>query len=149
MAVNKIRNNTQVCLYYLLGAFRLLDKSVEKKEQLGIIDYSLELLYYNLQTRIRFYKAVFADKTEAILYFLHEAPNVEFDESGNLKSGEFKFLVVEKNGKICVERNSEQSILEDEECVRKNTIIISRKNLPPELKPIRGAGKWMDLLVYK
>lgn len=144
--VSMIRNNTQVCLYYLLGAFKLLDKSVEKKEELGIVDYELESLYYNILSRRRFYKARLDDNTEVILYYLNGISDIEFSESGII-SGELQFLVLEKDGKSC-NTNKKGKLLENNDYLEKYTMLISNDTFPVEMIPVRSKKEWLDEL-YK
>lgn len=51
--VERIRNNTHICIYYLLGGFRLLDSTVEKNQQLGLLDYRFENLYREIRQKRR------------------------------------------------------------------------------------------------
>ncbi len=83
--VERIRNNTHVCLYYLLGGFKLLDSENEKSKQLGILDYRFENLFQEIwQKRRRYFSAKFSDDSEVVICYLNNDLNTIFNEAGVL-----------------------------------------------------------------
>ena len=91
--VKRIRNNTHVLLYYLLGGFKLLDSGVAINTQLGIEDYSFDRLYQTIWRRRR---RVFWVKIhrgyEGIVYYLNQDPIGSYDEAGLLKQAQLSFV---------------------------------------------------------
>lgn len=135
--VVRIRNNTHVCLYYLLGGFFFLDSSASVKNQLGIIDYRLEFLYREISQRRRLsFVAKFADEDECILYYLKNDKNIEFSPDGTLSCAELRFMKISSDSKD-ISLSDVRQLLENENYVRKNTVGITRENFPLEIKPIR------------
>ena len=134
--VTRIRNNTQICLYYLLGAFKLLDSSISEKEQLGIHDNRLEMLYYYTQfVKRHIYRAVLPDNTEVLLYYKRNVTDFVFNEAGELISGTFTFIRIDTNEEQ-LSYGVIDKLLKDDEYVEKNNICFSLTNLPVEITPV-------------
>lgn len=135
--VKRIRNNTHLCLYFLLSGFKLLDPSVSVVKQLGVIDYKFELFYQDIrQKRRRFFaiKSV-VDGEENILCYLNDDINIHFNEAGMLVDSQLKFM------KIDVDRNNIYvdeivRLMEDRRYVEENTIWINRENMPQKIEAI-------------
>lgn len=131
--VEKIRNNTYVCLYYLLGAFELLDATINKKKQLGIIDYKFETLYKEIrQKRRRFFDARFADGTNEVICYLNDDADVKFDASGTLINTELRFVKtgMTRDNAFISELNQ---LMEDKSFIEDNLICLSRNNVPDNM----------------
>lgn len=132
--IERIRNNTHICLYYLLGGFILLDQSTPINEQLGIINYRFEQFYQEItQKRRRFFNAKFSDGDECVIYYLVDDVNVDFNADGILPNTELRFL------KTGIKRENAyqsqiQNLSKDENFVKNHTISITRVNMPIELR---------------
>lgn len=127
--VTRIRNNTHVCLYYLLGGFILLDPSKTAYEQLGILNFRLEELYFSSMWKRKGYLFPSNNKIENVFYCLSNEIYPNFNEDGTLPDIELHFL----NTGLTKENASQTKIdhlLSDEMFVKENTVIINRKNMP-------------------
>lgn len=134
--VTRIRNNTRICLFYLLGAFKLLDRSVEEKQQFGITDNRLSLLYYYTHTIKRsMFRAKVDNANEKILYYKRETPDYHFNDSGELIKGTFSFIIIKSDGGLLYP-SFINKLVKDEDYVRKNTICFSESFLPIEITPL-------------
>lgn len=134
--VKTIRNNTQVCLFYLLGGFSLLDSSANDRNQLGIIDYSFETLYKKIRQR-RLYTFVIKDENdlETVLYYLNNDEDITYDELGTMQNAKLHFLKtsIDKND---VYISDLKELLLNEKYVKENTVCITRNNMPKEIGAI-------------
>ena len=91
--VKRIRNNTQVLLYYLLGGFLMLDTRASEFEQLGVVDFSFDRLFQNIwQRRRRTFWVKICDGYEGIVCYLNRSSQFQFDESGRVKQGDLHFV---------------------------------------------------------
>lgn len=131
--VERIRKNTRICLYYLLGGFKLLDSSSSAREQLSIIDYKFERLYQEIYCkRRRFFNAKFSDGEETVISYLNDDMNAVYNETGALLNAELRFvktgLTVENANLTDINR-----IMEDAMYIRENTISITRMKMPTEM----------------
>lgn len=128
--VERIRNNTHVCLYYLFGGFKLLDCAIEKNKQLGILDYRFEHLFQEIrQNRRRFFSAKFSDDSEVVICYLNNDFNTAFNESGVLTDAELRFLDTGMNRENAIVSELNQ-LMDDTEYVKRHTINITRDNMP-------------------
>lgn len=134
--VKRIRNNAHLCLYYVLGAFRILNSSSVEK-QLGIIDYRFELLYQEIhQKRRRLYKAEFPDGLECLIYYLNDDESLVFNTSGLMDNTKLRFMKTNMTESAAYS-NEILSLAEDDNYVRENTIIITRNSMPVDIKAVR------------
>lgn len=133
--VRKIRDNTHVCLYYLLGGFDLMDESITKDEQLGIIDFRFEMLYQRIrQSRSRCYEAEFKDGSKSVLYYLNRDEKIEYDGAGRIKDGCMKFLKMDTK-KEDTYADEIVRVFEDQEYVMSHTLYVTTNNMPIDIKP--------------
>ena len=131
--VKKIRNNTHVCLYYLLGGFKLLDKTSTAEEQLGIINYRFETFYQEIrQQRKKYFEVKLPDGTEDIICYLNNDSNIIFNENGMLNDAILRFV---KTGMTVntVYYDEINLLLQDEDYINNNTICITRNNMPEKM----------------
>lgn len=139
--VERISKDTRICLYYLLGGFKVLDSSTSAKEQLGIIDYSFECLYQEIyQKRRRFFNAKFSDGEETVICYLNDDIITAFNETGVLANAELRFVktrFTRENSYI----SDINQIMGDESYVKVNTISITRKNMPTEMTAFQPKKK--------
>lgn len=134
--VKRIRNNTHVCLYYLLGGFELMDESIAKDEQLGIIDFRFETLHQRIRQRgIRYFEAEFKDGSKSVLYYLNRDEKIEYDGAGRIKDGCMKFLKMD-TGKEDTYIYEILQLVEDEEYVTGHTLCVTANNMPIDIKPV-------------
>ena len=132
--VVRIRNNTLVCLYYLLGGFELLDDSIEKNEQLGIIDYRFECLYNDIrQRRIRFFEVCYEGTSKYVICYLNDDSDANYYETGELKNTQLKFLRTSYQ-KEDVNIKELNELMNNAEYVKENTIIITRDTMPNKVE---------------
>jgi len=134
--VRRIRNNTHVLLYYLLGGFKLLDSRCSVAEQLGIEDYSFDHLYQSIwQKRRRVFWIRITDGYEGVICYLNQDSNFAFDEIGRLKNAALQFLtfpgVTRENTDI-----KEMNLLRDNpEYVSTHTIVLTRDTTIEHIEP--------------
>lgn len=140
--VVRIKNNTYVCLYYMLGAFKLLDANKSFEEQLGIENYSFERLYKAIrQERRRVFWAKTIDGYEGIIFYLNQDSSIQYDESGRLVNTILRFLKVATMNQDNVIMSDIHCLLEDGDFVRENTIMITRDLMPAEIKQVEHRRK--------
>ena len=134
--VKRIRNNAHLCLYYVLGAFRILNSSSVEK-QLGIIDYRFELLYQEIhQKRRRLFKAEFSNGLECLIYYLNDDESLGFNNSGLMENTKLRFMKTNLTESSAYS-NEILSLAEDDNYVQENTIIITRNSMPVDIKAVR------------
>lgn len=84
-----IRNNTLICLFYLLGGYSYgKSKEIEKKN-LGIVDEKYDLLYkriISLPHRIHKFYMIFNGEKEIKAIKLRNQEKVQYDDCGNIIS---------------------------------------------------------------
>lgn len=139
--VKRIRNNTQVCLYYLLGGFYFLDNSTYGIELMGIIDYDFESLYELVRQRVtRWFDAKFDDGSQSLIYYLNDDQNVEYSGSGELENACLRFVKIgiNKEDACAAEVNN---LIKNESFINEHSFYISRNKMPVEMKPILIRGK--------
>ena len=134
--VKRIRNNTHVCLYYLLGGFELMDESIAKDEQLGIIDFRFEMLHQRIRQRgLRYFEAEFTDGSKSVLYYLNRDEKIEYDGAGRIKDGCMKFLKMD-TGKEDTYIYEILQLVEDEEYVTGHSLCVTANSMPIDIKPV-------------
>ena len=125
--VRRIRNNTHVLLYYLLGAFKVLNSNIAIDEQLGIEDYSFDKLYQTIwRKRRRVFWVKIRGGYEGIICYLNQDPIATYDEAGLLKQTQLSFVsfpgVLRENA-VLKDLNEQRS---DLEYVKAHTVVITR-----------------------
>lgn len=131
--VKRIRNNTQICLYYLLGGFKLLDSTIDEKLQLGIVDYRFENLFQEIrQKRRRFFGAKFSDGTEDVICYLNDDLNAVFNESGILANTQIRFIKTGMTKDTAFISDLIQ-LMNDATYVKEHMIHITRNSMPGEI----------------
>lgn len=131
--VERIRNNTHICLHYLLGGFKLLDSTIDDKLQLGIVDYRFERLFQEIrQKRTRFFSAKFSDGTENVICYLNDDLNTVFNESSILANTQIRFI---KTGLIrdTAFISDLIQLMNDAAYVKEHMIHITRNSMPGEI----------------
>ena len=131
--VKRIRNNTQICLYYLLGGFEFLDTSIDENKQLGIIDYRFEIMYQKIRWGRRYFEAEYSDGSKLILRYLKRGDDFEYDEAGRIKNGCMIFLKVDINN---FDSKKMRQLIKDEEYVANRMLCITRNNMPLDIREV-------------
>lgn len=140
--VKRIRNNTHVCLYYLLGGFKLLNKNISCSEQLGIVDYSFEELYQDIRqhnNRLLWLKT--SDGYEGLAYYLNDDIYGWYNESGILNGTELKFIKIPGNRQDSAPYSLVEDLSHDPTYVKNNTLIVKKNQMPSEIVPIPYSRK--------
>ena len=134
--VKRIRNNTHVLLYYLLGGFKLLDTRTSAYEQLGVTDYSFDRLFQNIwHRRRRIFWAKISGGYEGVVYYLNRTSQFVFDEAGRLKQGDLHFVTfpgVSREDAVTSELNA---LKDNPEYVKINSIVITRDTAIDQIVP--------------
>ena len=135
--VKRIRNNTHVCLYYLLGGFRFLDKSSSIENKLEINKWDFEEFYFDLmKNRQKWFDVSFDDEENIVLGYLKDDDGIEYNENGELNDARLHFLKVGRvEDNIYVE--DAINLMNNPEYVNENSLYITKKNMPREIKPIK------------
>lgn len=124
--VLQIRNNTFVCLYYLLGALNLLDKSVSKQAQLGIESYSFNYLYQEVfHHRKRFFWAKVQDGYEGIIYYLGNDNTAQYDADSRLINIELHFAKIPGYTPHTLSRSKIEELIADGNFISSNLFTVS------------------------
>ena len=134
--VERIRNNTHICLYYILGGFKMMDNSICIDVQLGIEDYSFELLYKNIrEKRRRVFAIKYPDSNEKVICYLNADEKVEYNEAGILANAKLNFITTNMT-RESVYNDDLINLLENESYVRNNVMTITRDNMPEYIEAI-------------
>lgn len=140
--VMRIRNNTHVLLYYLLGGFKLLDTRSSAIEQLGVADYSFDRLFQNIwYRRRRTFWVKISGGYEGIICYLNRTSQFIFDEAGRLKHGDLHFVTfpgVSQNDASIRELNA---LRDCAEYVKANTMVITRDTAIEQIEPFLPRSK--------
>lgn len=135
--VKRIRNNTQVLLYYLLGGFLMLDTRTSAFEQLGVADYSFDRLFQNIwHRRRRTFWVKISGGYEGIICYINHTPQFIFDEAGSLKQGDLHFVTfpgVSREDAVIRELNA---LRDSAEYVKANSMVISRDTAIEQIEPL-------------
>lgn len=124
--VLQIRNNTFVCLYYLLGALNLLDKNVSKQAQLGIDSYSFNYLYQEVfHHRKRLFWAKVQDGYEGIIYYLGNDNTAQYDADSRLINIELHFAKIPGYTPHTLCRSKIEELIADENFISSNMFTVS------------------------
>lgn len=92
--INRIRNNTYVVLYLVLGGFKLLNDP-DNQNQLGIFDYSFDRLLKKIQSnRNRIYEIEIENGYRGMAFFDH-GDNPTYKETGAIVDAKLTFVKFE------------------------------------------------------
>lgn len=135
--VKRIRNNTLVISYWLLGGICMPGNKKTDETSLGVLDFSFDRLFKKIAYR-RQYKYIF-DFGDGIMHKMVKAPQVSkyfFDEKGVLQDAELIFIEVEEYP---------VDFLEVRDFLRKkgsstDKIIVDRSHLPLKIWWINNNG---------
>lgn len=135
--VKLIRNNTIVCLYYLLGTFKFLDENISISEQLGIMNYDFENLYRVIwEKRRRLFWISSTDGYSGIAYYNGVFTPCAFDASGKLQNAQLYFVKFPDMDRSNAFVEDMQCRLNDDEYVHSHTLIVTRDCMPNEILPL-------------
>lgn len=134
--VKRIRNNTQVLLFYLLGGFKLLDTRSSAIEQLRVADYSFDRLFQNIWHRCRrtFWVKI-SGGYEGIICYINHASQFIFDEAGRLMQGNLHFVTfpgISREDAVIKELNT---LRDSAEYVKANSLVITRDTAIEQIEP--------------
>lgn len=91
--VRRIRNNTFIILYYLLGSFKLLDQRQSIEAQLGIENYSFNYLYQEIiLNHKRLLWAKSQDGYEGLIIYVGSNNFAQYDADSKLTGIELHFV---------------------------------------------------------
>ena len=134
--VKLIRNNTIVCLYYLLGAFKFLDENTSINEQLGIMNYDFENLYRTIwEKHRRLFWISSADGYSGVAYYNGVFAPSGFDASGKLQNAQLYFVKLPDMDRSNAFVEDILCKLNDVEYVHSHTLTVSQDCFPNEILP--------------
>ena len=139
--VSRVRNNTIICLYYILGAFKLLNSKKSENEQLGIINYSFEEFYHDIRGT-RFLKIKINDNYEGVVVFVDRNLYREYDEYGNIVDKELQLIKIDSlltyndDGWYEYDEKTLSVALNDSNYLSQNTLTITKENLPEKIEKV-------------
>lgn len=140
--VERIRNNTHVLLYYLLGGFLMLDTRTSAFEQLGVVDFSFDRLFQNIwQRRRRTFWVKISGGYEGIICYINRTSQVVFDESGRVKQGDLHFVTFPGVSREDAAIRALNGLRDNAEYVKANSIIISRDTAIEQIEPFMPQRK--------
>lgn len=135
--VKLIRNNTIVCLYYLIGAFKFLDENTSIKEQLGIMNYDFEKLYRTIWEKgRRLFWISSADDYSGIAYYSGFFAPCGFDASGKLQNAQIYFVKFPDMNRSNAFVEDILCKLNDVEYVHSHTLTVAQDCMPNEILPL-------------
>lgn len=134
--VRRIRNNTHVLLYYLIGGFKLLDTRSSAIEQLGVADYSFDRLFQNIwHRRRRTFWVKICGGYEGIICYLNRTSQFIFDEAGRLKQGDLHFVTFPGFSREDAVIRELNALRDSAEYVKANSIVITRDTAIEQIEP--------------
>ncbi len=140
--VRRIKNNTVLLYYWLLGAFAMPKE--RELEALGVVNNKFDILYRKIAYR-HLYKYVIRTMDERLLKVVRllESPQFEYGKHGEVVGAKLCFVEVEKYPKDYLEyKEFVANLLEGV-----NIITISRDKLPKELWWIENDGREEQIFV--
>lgn len=141
--VERIRNNTHVLLYYLLGGFKLLDTRSSAIEQLGVADYSFDRLFQNIwHRRRRTFWVKISGGYEGLICYINHASQFIFDESGRLKQGDLHFVTFPGFSREDAVIKEINALRDSAEYVKANSLVITRDTAIEQIEPYLPRRKW-------
>lgn len=135
--VERIRNNTLVISYWLLGGIRIIGNKKTDEMSLGILDFSFDKLFKKIVYRYR-YKYIF-DFGDGNMHKMIKKPQVSqyfFDEKGVLQNAELVFAEVEEYPNNFFEYKE----FWDEHVALTDKVIVDRNHLPSNIWWINEDG---------
>ena len=142
--VERIRNNTLVISYWLLGGIRMTGDKKTNKTALGILDFSFDRLFKKIAYRHE-YKYIF-DFGDGIMHKVVKIPQISkyfFDEKGVLQDAELIFIEVEEYPVDFLEFRN----FLDKQVFPTDKIIVDKNHLPLKIWWINKDGT--KELVYR
>lgn len=143
--VERIRNNTLVISYWLLGGIRMTGNKKTDETALGIIDFSFDRLFKKIVHRYRRYKYIF-DFGDGNMHKMVKTPQISqyyFDEKGVLQNAELTFIEVEEYPNNYFEFKE----FLDEQIVLAGKVIVDRSHLPSNIWWVNEDG--IKELIYR
>ena len=134
--IEQIRNNTQVCLYYLLGGFCFLDHTRSVYDQLGVKNYEFDHLYREIQQRRQHLFQVETDYYKGMAVFSHQNLSSGYNQDGQLVGKELFFIKMDGVDIYNITWAELQTLLHDSTFVEKNILKVTRENMPEKITPI-------------
>lgn len=134
--VDRIRNNTILCLYYLLGAFRLLNTHSSDEEELMIVDDAFDRLYKTTRQQRRWILlGKTADGYHGLMCYLNNDISVAYDGSGYLSGTSMRFLKFPDIVPEEATRLQLQERLCNNNYVEQNTFFVTRETMLSSYEP--------------
>lgn len=130
LTVQRIRNNTFICLYYLLGAFKLLDQGQSEQAQLGIESYSFNYLYQEIfYHRRRLLWAKTQEGCEGLIYYVGNNHSAQYDADSRLTDIELQFLKIPGYSPDNITQSKIANLIGDGNFVLSNKLIVSQDSM--------------------
>lgn len=140
--VKRIRNNTHVLLYYLLGGFKLLDTRSPAIKQLGVADYSFDRLFQNIwYRRRRTFWVKISGGYEGIICYLNRSSQFIFDEAGRLKKGDLHFVTFPGFSREDAVIKEINALRDSAEYIKANSLVITRDTAIEQIEPYLPSRK--------
>lgn len=140
-AVKKIRNNTILLMYLLIGGYKISDDEDESAKDIGAIDFRFDNLYRKLKEIPRgvdrFY-IQFAGKEKQKVIRLFEQSKTEYSEGGFLDKAHMDFAIVQDFHIDNYEEFEQNIKLEDR-------LVISVDNIPEKMWFVKYGGEEVEI----
>lgn len=128
--VERIRNNTILCLYYLLGGFKLLNTHSTDEAELMIVDDSFDQLYRTTrQKRSWLLVGETVVGYRGLLYYLNNDISVTYDGAGYLSGTCLRFLMFPDINACEATYQKLQECLNDKDYVDAHTLLVTRDTM--------------------
>lgn len=135
--VKRIRNNSILCLYFLLGGFKYLDQSSSVEKQLGIVDFTFENFYSEIHTKRRkAFWVILSDGYEGIAYYLNYDKNISYDASGLLPNAELSFVKLYDLTRDTLTLENIKTRISDASYLFENGFFITKESFPEKISPL-------------
>lgn len=140
--VQRIRNNTFIVLYYLLGAFKLLDRTQSEQAQLGIESYSFNYLYQEIfHYRRHLLWAKTQEGYEGLIYYIGNDHSEQYDADCRLTGIELRFIKIPSYSPDNITRSKISDLIEDRNFFNSNKLIVSQDSMLIRFTPIKHISK--------
>lgn len=138
-----VRENTILCLYFLLGGCHLPDSLLEDATTLSLEDDSFERLYKKVKSiprRVTNYCIQFGQSTQIKVFRIYEQDETTYDNSGRIISP-IRFVLVDDFSDMRFETNEEYLEL----ARTKEKLEISRQNVPVRMWWYNSKGEEVEI----
>ncbi len=141
-SVKKIRNNTILLMYLLIGGYKISDNSVSVPEDIGAIDYSFDNLYRKIKKipkGVNKFSVQFAGREKQKLIRLSNQERTVYSDGGFLDKARIVFAIVDSY-RIDDNEKFEKSLKTEQK------LVLNADNVPERMWFVKGDGEEEEII---